>query len=204
MTVGISRGYEPGRVLLILPTTDIGTKHAALAEDGSLHPDLQQASRLLAEAETALRKGAIEASQSDAKKALEQFRASKSAQGISDATRVAMCALAEFESRKEALALGQEHLKEVRGAGNKEQEAMALQSLAEVATFRCRGDMRDQAIAWAEEAIALRRELGLEGFESSGSLSLEHRGDKKLEGYALLASASACTQKSHVADPFTV
>ena len=33
-------------------------------------------------------KGAIEASQSDAKKALEQFRASKSAQGISDATRV--------------------------------------------------------------------------------------------------------------------
>ena len=24
MTVGISRGYEPGRVLLILPTTDIG------------------------------------------------------------------------------------------------------------------------------------------------------------------------------------
>ncbi|CAE7411819.1 unnamed protein product [Symbiodinium microadriaticum] len=60
MTVGISRGYEPGRVLLILPTTDIGVKHAALAEDASLQPDLQEASRLLAEAEASLSRGRIE------------------------------------------------------------------------------------------------------------------------------------------------
>ncbi|CAE7770099.1 TTC28 [Symbiodinium sp. CCMP2592] len=180
MTVGISRGYEPGRVLLILPTTDIGVKHAALAEDASLQADLQEASRLLAEAEASLSRGRIEDSQSVAKKALEQFRACKSAQGVADATRVAMCALAEFESRKEALALGQEHLKDVRAAGNKEQEAMALQSLAEVATFRCRGELRDSALAWADEAVTLQRELG----------------NKKLEGFALLAAASACTQKS--------
>ena len=33
MTVGISRGYEPGRVLLILPTTDIGADQRVLVSN---------------------------------------------------------------------------------------------------------------------------------------------------------------------------
>jgi len=180
MSLGLARGFEPARTVLNMPTDDIGACHSALAEDESLLMDLRDASRILSEAECTLStEDNAEAAQRIAKEALDLFRKHSESQGVSDAIRILMCALAEFEEREEALQIGEGQLKAAQEAGNVLHQVTVLQSLAEVATFRCGFEGRCRAMKWAEEAIAIA----------------QSEGNKKLEAYAHLALASASIQQ---------
>eukprot|EP00435_Cladocopium_sp_Y103_P010796 s3058_g2.t2 len=179
MPVGISRGYEPGRILLQLPIGQIGTKHRNLSQNEA-DPELRNASAALSEAvaEFALNHG--EAAVQLAREARDIFQ--ESSEGRSDATRVLMVALTDVESRQEAIQLGEAALLGLTSPDSdaaKRHRALVLQSLAEAAAFRCRGELRTKAVSWAEEAIAIQKDLG----------------DKIMEGYANLAMASALIQK---------
>ena len=59
--------------------------------------------------------------------------------GDLEAVRVLMVVLADLESRQEALRIGEEQLRE------KAESALILQSMAEIASFRCRGELRTKA-----------------------------------------------------------
>eukprot|EP00913_Durusdinium_trenchii_P011892 g11170.t1 len=171
MPLGISRGYEPGRTLLQLPITYIGAAHRARRGD--------EGSAQLASACEDMASNRPDLAQEKASDARAIFQKRGDLQSISDATRVLMVALADYESRAEALDIGEAHLAELRKTGQRAEEALVLQSLAEVAAFRRLEQRRMQAVAWAEEAIGIQKELE----------------DKVFEGYAHLALASALIQK---------
>ena len=174
MPLGISRGYEPGRILLQLPVTHIGAKHQA--------QDSDEASSKVSKACAELAQNQPDVAVQLAKEAQAIFQDRSDLQGTADATRVLMVALADMESRSEAIKLGEASLAEWRldeSEAARQRCGMVLQSLAEVAAFRCRGELRTKAVTWAEEAIAIQKELG----------------DKIMEGYAHLALASALIQK---------
>ena len=80
-------------------------KYAARAEDDSLPADARQASRSLSEAEAALTTDDPELAVRLARESLAIFRKSE-ASAVPEALRILMCALADFEDRKEALSLG--------------------------------------------------------------------------------------------------
>lgn len=157
--------------MLQLPITYIGAAHRARRGD--------EGSAQLASACEDMASNRPDLAQEKASDARAIFQKRGDLQSISDATRVLMVALADYESRAEALDIGEAHLAELRKTGQRAEEALVLQSLAEVAAFRCRGERRMQAVAWAEEAIGIQKELE----------------DKVFEGYAHLALASALIQK---------
>eukprot|EP00438_Fugacium_kawagutii_P016213 Skav224063 [mRNA] locus=scaffold534:592023:599440:- [translate_table: standard] len=174
MPVGISRGYEPGRTLLQLPITYIGgvpvetsgSKYRTLSQDES-DPEVRNACAALSEAcaELTLNHGEV------ALKMAEEARAifPENSEGNSDATRVLMVALADVESRPEAIRIGEASLVALSSDDreSRRRRALVLQSLAEIAAFRCRGDLRTKAVAWGEEAVQIQKDLG----------------DKVMEGY---------------------
>lgn len=162
-----------------MPISQIGTKHRDLSQNES-DPELRNASVALSEAvaEFALNHG--EAAVQLAREARDIFQ--ETSEGRSDATRVLMVALTDVESRQEAIQLGEAALLGLTSPDSdaeKRRRALVLQSLAEAAAFRCRGELRTKAVSWAEEAIAIQKDLG----------------DKIMEGYANLAMASALIQK---------